>query len=229
MKGKLLKLHGPGAIFFIAVLTVFFLLNLSNCGTGYIFKALDELNEGTYTPDETDPTDDGVPTEIIPEGGGDGIADGGGTQDDGGTLVDGDDTSPDDGWDPPDPGTDPDQDNDGFPDDEDNFDDRVFYLCVASYDASSAEVTLNGDVIFGTNAFDNTDWIRCRVINPLQGTNNVSSGYTITGKPYTDRIEIAVKEFNPDTGTFIKPDLFYADIQRTTGTPQDFDASFTID
>jgi hypothetical protein len=217
VKYKILSLRDPVAIAFFFVIAVFLIINFNSCGSGYYLSPLDLLNTATLNPGTSETGGgDTTPGEIVPG-------------EDPGTLNPGDPGAGGgggDGWVPPDPGDKPDGDGDGFPDDQDPFPNRVFYMCIASYGVSSAEISLNDITVFGTDAFDNTDWVRCRVINP-GASNTLSSGYTINGSP-GDKVEIAIKEWDPVALQFIEPDIFNTAIIRKKSSPQEFSATFTI-
>lgn len=110
----------------------------------------------------------------------------------------------------------------------DNFFERVFYLCATSHGASSAEIWLNDELVFGTDCFHNDDWSECRGVSLVSGENELRSGYTVRGKPHSDRIEIEVRELNPDTGKLYDGYLFRAEIVRKTGKPEEFFCSFFV-
>jgi hypothetical protein len=218
MNSKILAFRDPVAIFFFFIIAVFVIVNFNNCGSGYYLSPLDLLNTATLEPGTPETGGgDTTPPEIVPGS-------------DPGTLNPGDPGTGGGGgddWVPPDPGDSPDGDGDGFPDDQDPFPNRVFYMCVASYGVSSAELRLNDVEIFGRNAFDNTTWVRCRVINP-GATNSLNSGYELAGSK-GDKIEIAIKEWDPVALQFIEPDIFNTAIIRKTGDPETFSATFTIE
>lgn len=196
--------------FWVFTLIVFFgafllVVYLSSCDGSFHLSDLDKSEMSDGSGDDT-------PNEIVPGNGGDDLVPGDGT---------------DDGWTPPQEGSEipGDSDGDGTDDNNDYCQERVFYFCVENHGASAAWVEINGILNFGPNSFHNDCWVKCRVINPMIENNVIDA--RIAGQP-GDWLGFVVKEWDPDSGLFVLPNLLDETIVRSKGQPQTATFNFSI-
>lgn len=121
------------------------------------------------------------------------------------------------------PTTDPqewDDDGDGIPDVDDYIPCKAIYIKVWNHDVSSAEITLNGQVIVDSSTFPTTAVI-VEFINPTPGVNTLTAGGKVTGSP-GDELHMEIWDTN---GVL----YMHETAIRGHGTPETWSAQFLID